>query len=186
MEDKEIVQLYFDRNRQAIAETSEKYGRYCTAIAVNILNSREDAEECVNDTYLNAWNCIPPRRPKMLSTFLGKLVRNLSFNRFKAAHSDKRGGYELPLILDELGEIVSDEASVEDDADRDELIENINAFLKALPERKRYMFIRRYWYSDRISLIAKRCGCSENSVSVELSRIRKSLRENLTERGYDI
>ena len=186
MEDKEIVQLYFDRNKQAISETSSKYGHYCTSIALNILNNREDAEECVNDTYLNAWNCIPPHKPKMLSTFLGKLVRNLSFNRFKTNHSDKRGGYELPLILDELGEIVSGKASVEDDIDNNELLENINAFLKDLPEKKQYMFIRRYWYSDRISVIAKRCGCSENSVSVELSRIRKSLREHLTERGFNI
>ena len=186
MEDKDIVQMYWDRNEQAIAETSAKYGRYCTAIAMNILNNLENAEECVNDTYLNAWNSIPPHKPGMLSAFLGKIVRNLSLNKYKHIHTAKRGGNELPLILDELGDIVSDEEEVIDIVIRNELIKTINDFIAALSEEKQYMFFRRYWYSDSIKAIAAVCGRTENYISVELGRIRKKLREYLTERGYDL
>ncbi|MBP0974420.1 MAG: sigma-70 family RNA polymerase sigma factor [Oscillospiraceae bacterium] len=186
MEDHAIIQLYWDRNEQAITETSAKYGHYCTSIAMHILHDHEDAEECVNDTYLNTWNAIPPHRPTLLSTFLGKIVRNLSFNRYKAKHSRKRGGYEMALILDELSEIVSDRESVEDQVSRNELIGEINAFLSALSVEKRYLFIRRYWYADPVADIAKNCGKSQNAVSVELNRLRSKLRSHLTERGYDL
>lgn len=186
MNDKDIVQLFWDRNEQAITETSLKYGHYCSVIAKNILDSDEDAEECVNDVYLNTWNSIPPHKPKMLSAFLGKIVRNLSFNKYKSIHSMKRGGYEISLILDELGEIVSGEESVEDNIQRNELIKTINNFIGTLSAEKRYIFIRRYWYSDKIAVIANRCGRTENSINVELSRTRKKLREYLTERGYEI
>lgn len=186
MEDKDIVQLYWERNERAITETSSKYGNYCFVIANNILNDRQDAEECVNETYLNAWKSIPPHKPKMLSAFLGKLVRNLSFNKYKSVHSKKRGGYEVSVILDELTEIVSDEASAEDNVIRKELIKTVNGFIDSLSEQKRYVFIRRYWYSDSIAAIAEQCGRSENSIYVELSRMRKKLRDYLKERGYDI
>lgn len=186
MEDKDIVQLFWDRNKQAITETSSKYGHYCFSIAKNILDNREDAEECVNDTYLNTWNSIPPHKPKMLSTFLGKIVRNISFNKYKSVHSMKRGGYEISLILDELAEIVSDEESVEDNVIRNELIKTIDDFISTLSVEKRYIFIRRYWYSDKVTAIANQCGRTENSVHVELNRIRKKLRDYLTKRGYDI
>ena len=186
MEDKDIVQLFWDRNEQAITETSSKYGHYCFSIARNILNNREDAEECVNDTYLNTWKSIPPHKPEMLSTFLGKIVRNLSFNKYKSVHSMKRGGYEISLILDELAEIVSDEESVEDNIIRNELLKAIDDFIKTLSDEKKYIFIRRYWYSDKITAIANQCGRTENSVNVELNRIRKKLRDYLTERGYEI
>lgn len=186
MSDKDIVQLFWDRNEQAITETSLKYGHYCSVIAKNILDSSDDAEECVNDAYLNTWNSIPPHKPKMFSAFLGKIVRNLSFNKYKSVHSIKRGGYEIPLILDELGEIVSGEESVEDNIQRNELIKTINNFIGTLSAEKRYIFIRRYWYSDKIAAIANQCGRTENSVNVELSRTRKKLREYLIERGYEI
>lgn len=107
MDDANIVQLYWDRNEQAIPATADKYGSYCTSIAKNILGNNEDAEECVNDTYLNAWNSMPPHRPSILSTFLGKIVRNLSFNRYKHNNADKRGGGELPVVLEELSDLVS-------------------------------------------------------------------------------
>ena len=107
MDDAKIVQLYWDRNEQAIPATADKYGRYCTSIANNILGNNEDAEECVNDTYLNAWNSMPPHRPSILSTFLWKIVRNLSFNRYKHNTADKRGGGELPVVLEELSDLVS-------------------------------------------------------------------------------
>lgn len=186
MEDKDIVQLFLDRNEQAITETSSKYGHYCFSIANNILNNRKDAEECVNDTYLNTWNSIPPHKPKRLSTFLGKIVRNLSFNKYKSIHSMKRGGYEISLILDELGEIVSDEISIEDNVIKNELVKTIDDFIGTLSVEKRYIFIRRYWYCDKITAIADQCGRTENSIYVELNRIRKKLRDHLKERGYDI
>ena len=186
MEDEDIVRMYWERNERAVAETSAKYGRYCTKIAMNILNNREDAEESVNDAYMNAWNSIPPHKPDMLSTFLGKIVRNLSFNKYKHIHSVKRGGNEIALILDELGEIVSDEEAVIDNVLRNELIKAINEFILALSEEKRYMFSRRYWYSDNIKDIAAQLGRTENNISVELSRIRNKLREYLAERGYDL
>lgn len=186
MEDMEIVQMYWDRNEQAIAETSAKYGSYCTSIAMNILNNREDAEECVNDTYMNTWNSIPPHKPNMLSTFLGKIVRNLSLNKYKHIHRAKRGGNEFALILDELGEIVSDKEEILDNVIRNELIKTINSFIATLSEEKQYMFFRRYWYSDSIKDIAAGCGRTENYISVELGRIRNKLRVHLTERGYDL
>ena len=107
MDDANIVQLYWDRNEQAIPATADKYESYCTSIAKNILGNHEDTEECVNDTYLNAWNSMPPHRPSILSTFLGKIVRNLSFNRYKHNTADKRGGGELPVVLEELSDLVS-------------------------------------------------------------------------------
>ena len=186
MEDKDIVKLYWERDKKAIEKTSDKYGNYCKSIALNILHSNEDAEECVNDTYLNTWNAIPPHRPKMLSTFLGKIVRNLSFNRYKAEHSQKRGGYEISAILDELSEIVSGKENVEDEVTAHELISEINSFIDSLREDKRYIFIHRYWYADSITYIAKQCKRSENSVSAELSRIRKRLCYYLSERGYEL
>ena len=113
MNDAKIVQLYLVRDEQAIPETANKYGNYCTSIAKNILSNQEDAEECVNDTYLNTWNAIPPHKPKMLSTFLGKIVRNLAFNRYKHNTADKRGGGEIALVLDELASCVSGNDDVE-------------------------------------------------------------------------
>ena len=186
MEDKDIVQLYFARNEQAIVETSVKYGNYCMSIAMNILNNPEDAEESVNDTYLKTWNSIPPHKPNILSTFLGKIVRNISFNKYKANHAMKRGGNEISAILDEISEIVSNNESVEDEVIANELANAVNDFINTLSELKRHIFIRRYWYSDKISVIAHRCGSSENYIHVELNRIRKQLRNYLIERGYEL
>ncbi len=186
MEDKEIIKLYLDRNEKAIAATSEKYGSYCKTISVNILKNDEDAEECVNDTYMKTWNAIPPQIPVIFSAFLGKIVRNISFNKYRHNNSQKRGGSEMPLILDELGEIVSGKESVEDEIDKKELLRDINGFLNSISEYKRGIFIRRYWYSNKVSDIAQRYGRSENSVSVELNRIRKKLSDHLLKRGYEL
>ncbi len=186
MDDAKIVQLYFERNEQAIQETADKYGNYCISIAKNILGNNEDAEECVNDTYLNTWNSIPPHKPKMLSTFLGKIVRNLAFNRYKHNHADKRGGGELPLVLDELAECVSDNDGITDAYVMKELVSTINEFLSTLAEDKRSIFIRRYWYTESIIDIAKSHGMESAAVSMTLSRIRSKLHNYLIERGYDI
>lgn len=185
MEDDKIVQLYWDRDEAAITATSDKYGAYCLSISRNILGNNEDAQECVNDTYLKAWNTIPPHRPAMLSTFLGKITRNLSFDRYKSSRRDKRNGSQTALVLDELGEIIADKRS-DDEIDRRELLESINSFLSALPPDKRKLFVLRYWYAFDISGIAGRFGMTENNVSVTLNRLRKKLREYLKERGFDL
>lgn len=135
----------------------------------------------LTDTYLKTWNSIPPHKPNILSTFLGKIVRNLSFNKYKANHTMKRGGNEISVILDEISEIVSNNESVEDEVITKELEKAINDFINTFSDLKRYIFIRRYWYSDKISVIAYQCGKSENYVHVELNRIRKQLRNYLIE-----
>ena len=186
MDDAKIVQLYWERNEQAIIESSNKYGTYCNSIAHNILFNWADAEECVNDTWLHAWNSMPPHKPYILSTFLGKITRNLSFDCYKRNHRDKRGGNNIDLVLEELEEIVSGNDNPEKQLQEKELKEEINQFLFSLSKDKRYMFILRYWYADSISEIAERFGLSENNVSVILNRVRKKLKSYLNEKGYDI
>lgn len=186
MDDHHIIQLYWDRNDQAIRATSEKYGHYCQRIAKNILNNEEDAEECVNDTYLNAWRSMPTHWPEQLATFLGKITRNLAFNKYKHDHAEKRGSGEIALILDELNDCVSDTDNVEQMIDRQELRKAINAFARSLPIGKRNIFVRRYWYADTVSEIAKDYGMSQGSVSKMLERTRKQLKGYLTERGFEL
>ena len=186
MEDKEIVNLYWERNQRAINETVSKYGGYCKSIAKNILGNNEDAEECVNDTYLNAWNSIPPHRPNTLSTYLGKITRNLSFDRFRSRNAEKRGGGEIELVLAELGECISGTDSVEQEVEKKELVRTINSFLDTLSQEKCNIFLCRYWYAFPVAEIAKRFGMTEGNVSVTLNRIRGKLRTYLIERGYDL
>lgn len=186
MDDTKIVQLYWDRNEQAIPATADKYGNYCTSIAKNILGNREDAEECVNDTYMNAWNSMPPHRPNILSTFLGKIVRSLSIKRYKHNTANKRGGGQAAVVLDEIAEFVSDTDSVEQEIDRKELVKAIDRFLDSLPSGKRSIFVCRYWYFDSISDIANRFGMTENNVSVTLNRLRLKLHNYLLERGFEL
>ena len=186
MEDAQIVSLYWARCEDAIRETDAKYGAFCRTLAGNILGVREDAEECVNDTWLHAWNSMPPQKPSVLSAFLGRITRNLSFDLFRRLHREKRGGGNIDIVLDELAECVSGK----DDTDRlweeKELRAEIDRFLSLLPEDKRYMFILRYWYSDSVSDIAKRFQTSANNVSVTLSRVRQKLKTQLIERGFDV
>ncbi|MGI6562423.1 MAG: RNA polymerase sigma factor [Clostridia bacterium] len=147
MDDDSIVRMYWERNEKAISVTSEKYGSYCLSIAKNILDNQEDAEECVNDTYLHAWNSIPPNRPKILSTYLGKIVRNLSFNVYKRNKAEKRGSGQIALVLDEPSAIVADSKNQEDEWNRKLLVSAINAFLSELPTEKRKIIVCRYWYA---------------------------------------
>ena len=186
MEDEKIVQLYWDRNEKAIEESSTKYGTYCRNIARNILQNEEDADECVNDTWLNAWNAMPPHKPSVLSAFLGKLTRNLSFDRYRNLHREKRGGHNIDLVLDELEELVSGQDDPERKWLEKELKESINQFLQSMPEEKRNLFILRYWHAMDISEIAKRTGLSSNRISVNLNRIRCKLKAFLIERGYEL
>ena len=186
MEDEEIVQLYFDRKEQAIEESAKKYGAYCSTIARNILTAQEDVEECVNDTWLHAWNAMPPHRPKRLSTFLGKIARNLSFDRYKSQHRVKRGGNTMELVLDELAECVSGGETPEQRIQEKELKEEINRFLFTLSEERRYQFLLRYWYAASITEIAKRFHKTENQISVNLFRTRQQMMAYLEERGYSL
>jgi len=144
MEDDKIIDLYWERSETAISETSEKYGRYCLYIANNILHNDEDATECVNDTYLGAWNAMPPQRPNRLSTFLGKITRNISLNRFKQYRAEKRGFGQTSLVLSELEDCIPAADNVEKAVDEMDLVESINRFLYALPDAKRKVFVRRY------------------------------------------
>jgi RNA polymerase sigma-70 factor (ECF subfamily) len=155
-------------------------------IARNILGNSQDAEECVNDTYWQAWNAIPPHKPNALSAFLGKITRNLSFNRYRRSTADKRGGGELPAVLDELADCVSGADDTEQEFNRQELAKAIDAFLRALPPNKRSIFVCRYWYTDSISEIARRHGMREGAVSMTLSRLRGKLHDYLSERGFEL
>ena len=184
MEDEKIVQLYWQRDEQAIGVTEEKYGPYCTAIAHRILHSRRDEEECVNDTWLAAWNAMPPHRPNILSAFLGRLTRNLAFNRYTRNRADKRGGAETELVLHELAEIVSGREDVQGELERQELARELNVFLRGLGEKKRAIFLQRYWYGHSVGDIAARWGMKETAVSMMLHRLRRELRQHLTERGF--
>ena len=186
MTDQDIICLYWDRNEDAILETSRKYGNYCYKIAYNILYNNEDSEECVNDTYGRAWDSMPPQRPSLLSAFLGKITRNISLNRYKENHAQKRSGDRFAVVLDELGELASSDPGPEENVIEGELTKAVNSFLAGLPKDKRVMFVRRYWYADDIGSIAERMNTSENNVSVALRRIRIKLQEYLSERGFDL
>ena len=132
MDDKQIIDLYWERSENAISETDRKYGSYFRHIAYNILYSHEDTEECVNDTYLRAWNSMPPQRPNRLAVFLGKITRNLSLNRYEAMHAEKRGGGQVPYILDELEECISDNTNVAKTIEEQAILDAIDVFLKKL------------------------------------------------------
>lgn len=174
MEDCAIIDLYWARNPEAIAQTSEKYGNYCRTVARNILPDRRDADECVNDTWLNAWNAMPEDRPSLLAQYLGKITRNLALSRWRNSRAEKRGGGELPLVLDELSECVSASDALQA-LEAAELEEAVNCFLHSLPERECNLFLRRYWFAESAAEIAKRYGMRENTVRTILFRSRKKL-----------
>lgn len=182
MEDRAIVDLYWSRNPEAIQRTGEKYGGYCRTIARNILPDRRDAEECVNDTWLNAWNAMPENRPSLLAPFLGKITRNLAFTRWRAGRTEKRGNGELPLVLDELAECVSSADTLQA-VEAAELEQEVNRFLRTLPERECHVFLRRYWFTEPTADIAKRYGMREATVRTSLFRSRKKLRRHLEKEG---
>ncbi len=186
MEDTEIIGLYFARNETAITETDRKYGSYCRTVADNILHSPEDTEECVNDTWLRAWNAMPPQKPARLRLFLAKITRNLAFDRYAQRMTAKRGGGEIGAVLDELAECIADTADVEGELQSRALRQSLNDFTAALPQRERQIFVGRYFYAHSIAYIAKQHGLKENYVSVLLGRIRKKLRTHLEEEGFCI
>ncbi|MEG1633366.1 MAG: RNA polymerase sigma factor [Oscillospiraceae bacterium] len=179
MEDTEIIALYEMRNENALVQTGQKYTAYCMHISMNILGNREDAEECVNDAYLHAWNAIPPEHPRMLSTYLGRLTRNVSIDRYKLQTAQKRGGGTMELLLSELEDCIPDTCSVEDAAENREITALIEAFLKASAYEKRVTFVRRYFYGDSVREVAQHFGWSEGKVKSLLFYTRKELRNYL-------
>lgn len=184
MDDKSIVDLYFSRCEEAISQTEKKYGHYCYAIAYNILKSKEDAEESVSDTYMAAWRAIPPRRPAVLSTFLGKITRHLAIDRWRERGADKRGGGEITLALEELEDCASNAPTPEDAYQQKELRAAYIRFLDRLEVMERRVFLRRYWYLDSIEDIASGCGFSKSKVKSMLHRTRNKLRQQLEKEGF--
>ena len=185
MEDYRIIELFFGRQEQAIMELSEKYGNLCHKIAMNILNNRQDAEECVNDTYLASWNTIPPQRPEPLRMYVCRIVRNLSIKKYHSNTALKRNSF-YDVALDELEAFIPSAATLEDAFDAKELAERINRFLGTLDEKDRIMFVRRYWFSDSVSEIAAKFQMSSHNATVRLSRIRKKLEKFLLKEGFYI
>lgn len=183
MKDEEILDLYFDRDESAIEQTQQRYGKYCYSIAIHILHDNEDADECVNDTWMRAWNSIPPNRPDHLNIFLGTITRNISFDRWKKKKAAKRGNGEIELELDELSECIPSGSSVEAEVEAKELTEMINQFLHTLSEKDCNIFLRRYWYSEEYGEIAERYDMKLNSVKSSLFRSRGKLKDFLEARG---
>ena len=186
MKDTEILDLYFDRDEQAIVQTQSKYGSYCFSIAFHILHDQEDSDECVNDTWMRAWNSIPPSRPEHLNIFLGTITRNLSCDRWKRKKAQKRGSGEMELELEELAECIPSNSNTEEQVEAAELQRLINEFLKTLPEKECNLFLRRYWYAEEYGEIAKRYGVKLNSVKTSLFRTRGKLKAFLESQGIVI
>lgn len=185
MEDMEIIDLYWSRNEAAISHTQQKYGAYCTKIANNILYNREDCMECVNDTWLKAWNAMPEARPNQLAAFLGAITRNLSLDRYRKSHANKRGKGEVELVFDELQDCLAADGP-EQQMEMNQLTEHINMFLEKMEKENRMIFVRRYWYMDSVKEIADRYEISEGKVKSSLFRSRKRLSEYLVKEGYII
>lgn len=184
MDDSIIVELYWSRSEDAITKTTSKYGKYCYAIAYNILASTEDADESVNDTYLGAWNTMPPHRPSILSTFLGKITRRISIDRWRERNAEKRGGGEPALALDELSECLSSSVDTEQAVLFQELTKAVNSFLQALPLDERDVFVCRYWFLASIAEISENFGFSQSKTKSMLFRTRKKLQVHLQKEGF--
>lgn len=182
MEDSDIIELYFARNEAAIAETEKKYSGYCGAVARNILNKKEDEEECLNDTWLSAWNDIPPSRPRFFRAYLGRITRNLSLNILRRREAGKCGGLEV--IFGELDEALPAADSVERELDGRELAAAVNEFLAGLSPQEKFFFLRRYWYCDPVAELARRSGVQPQKISQVLFRLRARLKKKLEEEGH--
>lgn len=185
MEDGKIIDLYWARDPEAIVKSEEKYGRYLGKIAWNILSDRQDCEECLNDTWLRAWNAMPTARPSVLSAFLGAITRNISLDCYRKKHAARRGSGQTASILEELGDCVGGREPSEQ-LELKELAESLNRFLEGLDAQKRVMFVRRYWYMDGMAQIAERCGVSQGSVKTTLCRIRRRLKAHLQREGFEL
>lgn len=183
MEDNDIIDLFWVRSENAISAVAEKYGAYCHKIAHNILGNQQDAEECVNDTYLQVWKNIPPERPVRLVAYLGRITRNLSLSRVRYYKAQKRGCDQLSIVLSELGDCIPAANDLEKEMEDRLLVEAIQRFLRILPAERRTIFVRRYWYMESIKVIAKHYGMSQSKATSLLFHIRKDLKEFLEKEG---
>ena len=181
IDDEKIVDLFVERSERAIQELDNKYGKICNKLSYNILNDRQDAEECVNDAYLGAWNAIPPARPDPLLAYIVKIVRNLSLKIYWRKEAAKRSGH-YTIALEEIEGCIADQKTVEDEIEARGLARIIEAFLDTLTVKERVIFMRRYAYADTYTDIAKRVGISEKNVSVRLALIRQKMKQYLMER----
>ena len=179
MEDKQIVELFLEKNERTISESEKKYGRFCGSIASNILGDKEDVKEVLNDTFLGAWNSIPPNIPEKLASFLGKITRNLCLNRVRSRNTAKRGKSEADIIFDEVSDFICSGNDMENEIEAKELSSFITEFLFSVSETERNIFVCRYWYFDSIDVIAKTYGFSKSKVKSMLFRIRKKLHNEL-------
>lgn len=184
MNDEKIIDLFFRRDEQAIRESMTAYGAYCRAVAAGILSDPADVDEAVADTWLAVWDAIPPHRPKYLRLFLGRITRNLAISLWRKNNTSSRGGGQMALALEELGECISPDISPEEAVNTKELQRSINAFLKAQPTVQRQVFLRRYFYLEDIPAIAHRYELREANVRMMLSRTRQKLRKHLIQEGY--
>lgn len=183
MEDNKIVELFWARSETAITETSRKYSKYCFHISFNILHNNEDAEECVNDTYMNTWNAIPPHRPNRLSTFLGKITRNLSLQKYLKYNAQKRGSGQVDIAISELGDCIPSQTSVEQVIENIDLANTLDMFLRSLSKEARVLFVARYWSLYSILEIAELYDLNENKIKSTLMRTRNKLRKYLEREG---
>ena len=182
MDDKQIIELYFERNEQAIKETQDKYGTFCHRIAMNILGIHEDAEECVNDTYYSVWKQIPPTVPEVFKVYLGRITRNLSISRFRAMRAKKRYS-SMEIMLSELNDCVPSSSNVEQTIEVMQLSDYISEWLDSLPEEDCALFARRYWFGDEVQELAKKCGITAAKMAQRMLRLRKSLKAALEQKG---
>lgn len=186
MNDEQIIGLFFERSELAIHEAKDKYGNYCQRIAFNVLRNYEDSEECVSDTFLQAWNSIPPQKPEVLKSYLGRITRNLALNRHKYNTAQKRNSEHLKMLTEELTDCLPESEDPGQLAEDGFTVDCLNHFLSLQKEKTRNMFIRRYWYMDSVKEIAKDFGVSQSSVKMTLSRTRASLKSFLEKEGIAI
>jgi len=185
LEDREIIQLYWDRDTNAISETDVKYGPYCMKIANNILDNGNDAEECVNDTYYKTWDTIPPQRPEVFPPFLGKIIRNIALDRYRYNHAQKRTG-KMDDMLSELEDCIPDGDTTVEQFEANFVTDVINRYLATLSKEKRIIFVRRYWYAQSIREIAKSFSMNEGQVKSILFRLRSGLKDALQKEGVQV
>ena len=182
MDDQSIVELYLQRDENAIKESRNKYEAYCYRIAMNILSVAEDVEECINDTWISVWNRIPPVIPKSLKAFLGKLVRDISLSRYRAVHAKKRyNGMEL--ILDELAECIPSEQDIQESLEQKELSGTVNGWLDSLPQEDRVLFVKRYYYGETVKQLSEMQSCTENQMAQKMMKLRNKLKAHLLSGG---
>lgn len=185
MQDEKIIALYLERDELALKLSAENYGRYCRKIAMNILSNPEDSEECVNDTWYQAWRSIPPQKPNSLAAYFGRITRNFAISRYRTNHAKKRFD-GITILLSELDDCIPSQSNIEQDLDEKRLIEIISGWLTSLPANDRILFVRRYWFGDTVKSLANACGLSQNQISWRMFKLREKLKNELEREGISI